>query len=126
MSGLRLVKRGTDCKYSAFIPKIKLDTYGPPRVYVCISLVYPRCVSSVAAKLTLKQRPPEFLALLGLQRTAELVPRARELVASRRCSGGVVVRRDFAGAPHRVPALFGKDVAVPKTTQSNTSNNNVP
>ena len=27
MAGLSLVKSGTDCKYSAFIPKIKFDTY---------------------------------------------------------------------------------------------------
>ena len=38
MSGLRLVKSGTDCKYSAFIPNIKFDTYGPLKS-VCLHLL---------------------------------------------------------------------------------------
>src|SRR5215204_2173210 len=78
-----------------------------------------------AANLAPKQRPPELLALLGLQRTAELWPRARELGASRRCSGEWLCGATLPG-PYEEPQHFsGKNVAVPKTTQSNTSNNNV-
>jgi hypothetical protein len=37
MAGLSFVKSGTDCKYSAFIPKIKFDTYGLSKS-VCLHL----------------------------------------------------------------------------------------
>ena len=38
MAGLSLVKSGTDCKYSAFIPKVKYDTYGLSKS-VCLHLL---------------------------------------------------------------------------------------
>ena len=38
MAGLSIVKSGTDWKYSAFIPKVKFDTYGLSKC-VCLHLL---------------------------------------------------------------------------------------